>query len=130
MTKTLCSFQVSRLLKTAGFNDSVREHYRLTGELSDLTDAWGHWNNSVNFISCPTQQIAIEWLIETHNLFIKIELEKLGWYWQIFYINKNHRYYHPKPATEKHGDYKSYESAIEAALEYGLYFLVINDSNE
>ena len=71
---------------------------------------------------CPTQQMAMRWLREVHNIHIDIcsIWDIAHWLYQVFVTT-------PRTARNSYVDkilYTSYEEAVEAALEYSLKNLI------
>lgn len=67
------SFETAKLLKEKGFFEATSGLYDCGNErMSFMVDI--NWNdkNDCPFISAPTLQMAMKWLLETHNIFITI----------------------------------------------------------
>ena len=69
------SFEVAKLLKEKGFNEPTWTRYEDNDEVI-FGDKY-NWNNSpMGQISAPTNQMAMKWLREVHNLFIELYVVK------------------------------------------------------
>lgn len=118
INEAYCSYEVSKLLKEKGFDESCRSYFidnvdyidssYSTEELTDLQ--MGIWE-----ILRPTHQMAMAWLREKHNIFILV-----GW-------NSIHEEYFTRILNMTDGipkrnihEHASYEEAIEEALKYCL----------
>ena len=119
-----CSYEVSKLLKEKGFDEYCRYFYDCdhpnTGYLSNK--GYGEYiNNSKvydgrNLAACPTHQMAMKWLRESHFLFIDIDpLTGNTWTWSIWFMND------PKQKVgESLQTISTYKEACEAAIKYCL----------
>lgn len=68
-----CSFEVAKLLKEKGFDEPCRSYF--TNDLGDYrrcTVEITNRNCSSEQILRPTHQMAIDWLLEEHNIFIQL----------------------------------------------------------
>ena len=121
------SFEVAKLLKEKGFNESCRYYYVNNGNLM-FTEEYLH-NSEIKYgtySSCvctaPTQQMAMAWLREIHNIHIDIcsIWDVIHWLYQVFVIT-------PRTARNSYVDkilYTSYEQAVEAGIKYCLENLI------
>ena len=75
-------------------------------------------------IAAPTQQMAMRWLREEHNLFICIGNDDLNYNWQVFDVKNRTKDLDPTCLTESYAGYGSYEKTVEAAIKYCLENLV------
>ena len=116
------SFEVAKLLKEKGFDIECDTAYH-NGSLIDYT-MYGFCIDG-EFIFSPTQQMAMAWLREVHNIFIVIEPHTYD------YINEKNSSYvislwqgdnYYENITSK--DYPTYEDTVEAALKYVLENLI------
>lgn len=124
------SFEVAKLLKEKGFNEKCKGCYHSEFDDNDnpivMLEEWmaQPYNNAFEdetfLCSAPTQQIAMAWLREVHNISIEPSaLNAHSWAYTIYKLfNKN--------VKELHNDgvYESYEEAVEAALKYCLTNLI------
>ena len=122
-----CSYEISKLLKEKGFDEECFALYNSDGVL--IQSGIRLNNNQVGRVegsySAPTQQMAMKWLREVHNIFIVIEPhmydhinEKNSSYIASLWQGDN--YY--ENITSK--DYPTYEETVEAALNYTLENLI------
>lgn len=124
--ETYCSYEVAKLLKEKGFHEPCIATYNSTTknfQVEEIYEDWTiHWKG---YISAPTLQMVIKWLIEEKNILIVIEPHDYD------YINEKSKsfswslwaggnYYECIESK----DYPSYEEAIEAALKYCLNNLI------
>ena len=124
ITEDYCSYEVAKLLKEKGFNESCYTCY-VEKEISHYDYSSTNYELIDGVISCPTLQMAMKWLIEEKNILIVIEPHDYD------YINEKSKsfswslwiggnYYECIESK----DYPSYEEAIEAALKYCLKNLI------
>ena len=117
------SFETSKLLKEKGFDVSVRYYYqKIDDDITYNIGDFRNWNVHDMWYSMPTQQMAMQWLREAHNIHIDIcsICDILHWLYQVFVIT-------PKTARNPYVDkilYTSYEQAVEAAILYTLKNLI------
>ena len=126
ITEDYVSFEVAKLLKEKGFHEPCIATYNSTTknfQVEEIYEDWTiHWKG---YISVPTQQMAMKWLREVHNICIVIEPHAYD------YINEKNKSY---SCSLWIGDnyyeylesrnYPSYEEAVEAALKYSLENLI------
>lgn len=109
------SFEVAKLLKEKGFKEETHGNYYLGGKFDGKFEESSkvNWNKFFKTpIAAPTQQMAMRWLREVHDIKIMIRpyvdgtysYEILNGFW---YVN-----------------FDSYEGAAEAAIKYCLENLV------
>ena len=137
------SFETAKLLKEKGFDVpclSYYEYFRSNvtmyqGYVPELSDSCTNHNDRGNYdiYSRPTQQMAMRWLREVHNLFLGVgfgaDAKGEFLYMADIYNLKNDAIdgiY--KPIVEA-DDYllnnpKSYEEACEAGIKYCLEYLI------
>ncbi len=119
-----CSFEIAKILKEKGFNESCYTCY-VEKEISHYDYSSTNYELIDGVIYCPTIQMAMKWLIEEKNILIVIEPHDYD------YINEKSKsfswslwiggnYYECIESK----DYPSYEEAIEAALKYCLNNLI------
>ena len=114
-----CSFEVSKLLKEKGFEcekKSISAMYNELGVFHSLSTANDEYYDYEDFDKhdyiAPTQQMAMRWLREVHDIKIMIRpyvdgtysYEILNGFW---YVN-----------------FDSYEDAAEEAIKYCLEYLI------
>ncbi len=126
ITEDYISFELAKLLKEKGFNESTDKQYNLDKIVGDynITDRSRH---PERYLDAPTLQMAMKWLREkcifiTLNI-ISFNLNDLPvWNFDIW-RNNNHEY--------RSSDYfDSYEEACEAAIKYCLKNLIKNEDEE
>ena len=101
-----CSKEIYRLLKEKGFD----------GEIHTTFDEEGYTQPSI------TLQMAMRWLREVHDIFIKLEFdvdEDIQWHPSLTLI-KGNKYIH----TNELQWYDTYEQAVEEAIKYCLEYLI------
>ena len=125
------SFEVARLLKEKGFNGEVHAYYNVFDKVNldfSISLEAPHLQ-----IPCPTQQMAMTWLRETHNLFIRVGFgnDNKGnfLYMADIYDLTNDAVDGLYIPIVEANDYlftnpKTYEEAVEAALKYTLENLI------
>ena len=133
ITENYVSFDVAKLLKDKGFNESIRCWY---DNFQDFHEEGVRMNNTDCLpptIMCPTLQMAMKWLREVHNLHVdsSIYIDTDGdseheytytyWDWLIFNSESGRRIAEPQIGC---GRYDSYEQACEAAIKYCLENLI------
>lgn len=115
-----CSYEVSKLLKEKGFNESIRCWY---DNFQDFHEEGVRMNNTDCLpptIMCPTHQMAMKWLREKHNICITIYPDVENGYEAVLYNIENN----VEIVLQSFGIYgihiykKIYEEAVEAALKY------------
>ena len=119
------SFETAKLLKEKGFNEKCLMAY-IDGELfdyhdSDFPSVYELENTGDDVVDAPTQQMAMRWLREVHNIKVNI-----------FYNNSNYAIEYFEPNTQTGVDepvfigdgYDVYEEATETAIKYCLKNLI------
>ena len=122
------SFETAKLLKDKGFDESCRYYYVNNGNLM-FTEEYLH-NSEIKYgtypgcvCTAPTQQMAMRWLREAHNIFIEIGTS----------IDLNGNYHFSYTILDKECKYVrrgytsfdwSYEDAAEEAIKYCLENLI------
>ena len=134
-----CSFEVAKLLKEKGFRDNCASAYMTDGDVRDLLENTVEWDNGlINWnsvthddlcywgiagwnVECsrPTHQMAMDWLNETHNIFLIVEpYSKTSCYFSLW---EGDDIYRENPLKK---DFPSYGETVEAALKYCLTELI------
>jgi hypothetical protein len=125
ITEDYVSFEVAKLLKEKGFDETINCFYNINGNFIDNT-AYTK-NLYTNYYAAPTLQMAMKWLRETHNISVRprydeVEDEKeriyYVWFFDILSMNPY------KTLVEPEQGYSSYEEACEAAIKYCLTNLI------
>ena len=144
ITEDYVSFEIAKLLKEKGFNESCHATYdtAVTGGKPKFSEyevlsffPYGMRNTDDKYsmvISAPTQSVAMKWLREVHNIVIVIEPhtynyinEKNSSY--VFAIWEGDNYieiYSYKNSGLRGISYPTYEEAVEASLKYCLENLI------
>lgn len=120
------SFETAKLLKEKGFDELCNKKYDGYKRIVPAGKMIELWQNSEldDECSAPTQQMAMRWLREVHN--IHILLEPTNWpqfgYWSkvLYYISDRNDFVKDKFVERK----KTYEDAVEAAIKYCLENLI------
>lgn len=132
ITEDYVSFEIAKLLKEKGFDeqctymyDSQHNLYSTFEQCRQVTrnnSDWVHYVGQLNIvpIAVPTLQTAMKWLRKVHKLFINIDVirEASCWTANIQDIGNDV----DRWVVEK--DFKSYEEAVEGAIEYCLINLI------
>ena len=133
-----CSYEVAKLLKEKGFNESCYTYYDDIDNSINRFDKGLRFNNTSypwgvpydiskakKYIVTPTHQMAMKWLREEKNIFIVIEPhaydyvnEKNKSYVCSLWVGDNYYEY------LESRDYPSYEKTVETALKYCLEHLI------
>lgn len=120
ITEDFVSFEIAKLLKEKGFDESVYSFYNQNG-LLDIISCRTRNSYTCDY-AAPTHQMALKWLREVHSIFISImcctypTLNKITWIPDITTFES----VFPDSAVECN----SYEQAIETALLYVLKNLI------
>ena len=115
------SFDIAKLLKEKGFDVSCYGRYSVRSKEFHLDATKPCNNGGIYQYSAPTQQMAMRWLREVHNIKVNV-----------FYSNPNYaiEYFEPNTQTGVEesvfiGDgYDVYEQACEVAIKYCLENLI------
>ena len=136
------TLETAKLLKEKGFNETCLAYYKnnmLVAIYEDCHDILPATNTLLDKISpknecysAPTQQMAMRWLREVHNLCISIILDgyvdgcdPLGYYIAIDQYGAP--YHEVSPTLIDRPDqvfFKTYEEALEAAIKYVMQALI------
>ena len=120
------SFETAKLLKEKGFEEECMYFYDWDeeNEIYRICSNGGSCNETrfSSYYSMPTQQRAMRWLREVHNIHIDTcsIWDAIHWLYQVFVIT-------PRTAHNSYVDkmlYTSYEQAVEAAIKYCLENLI------
>ena len=116
-----CSYEVAKILKEKGFNESCYTCY-VEKEISHYDYSSTNYELIDGVISCPTIQMAMKWLREVHKL-VPIILAGGDRYW--FRIDKvNEDYWKNTIYLEDEKLFPTYEEACEASIKYCLENLI------
>lgn len=123
-----CSFEVSKLLKEKGFDESIFEFY--VGSKDNIKYARNKEGFRLSELDSDfyyphiTHQMACAWLREKYGIFIAINNDDLDFNWQCYDLINRGSTLDPKILSESYGGFKHYEDAVEAALKYSLENLI------
>jgi hypothetical protein len=122
------SFETAKLLKEKGFDESCEGFYVNSGVLSHtLSNAnnskWDGDKSTIGYISAPTHQMAMAWLMEVHKLYINIWADPKDVENNDFDIIFRAQVYN---GTSNYGthEFSTYEQACEASIKYCLENLI------
>ena len=122
ITEQYVSFETSKMLKEAGFNEICRCDY-------DNVDGfrWFRIGKSIpkGWFSCPTQSLAARWIRETHHIFLILTPMIDGWMYDLFDLDK-HQYI----LCNADANTDDYESAFEVGLKEALQIIIKNKEDE
>ena len=116
------SLELAKMMAKAGFADRCRCYY-----LGDDPSRWTHVYQEViakdvPVYECPTQQVAMRWLREVHNINIEIRMLFDSWDFCVQRIPN-----HEGAIYQAEDIWKSYEAACTAALYYCVDNLMKED---
>ena len=128
VTEDFVSFEIAKLLKEKGFDESTSMVYTSYGHLCKLNRYDNIRNSNYNDITknyfeytAPTIQMAMEWLREVHHKYCDIGYDiDLKWFIQIIDLTESAEHNYP----ENGSGFKSYEQACEIAIKYCLEKLI------
>ena len=118
------SFDVAELLKEKGFDEPIRCWY---DNFQDFHEEGVRMSNSDCLppsVMCPTQQMAVAWLREVHKLHICIEYDHPKFVSDIFKMDVIDEHGCAEHVSPTFANCRTYEEAIDAALEYTLENLI------
>lgn len=130
ITEDYVSFEVAKLLKEKGFDESCEGFYVNSGVLSHtLSNAnnskWDEDKSTVGYISAPTLQLATKWLREVQHIFIDIDYDSHEFgdkpYFTLITNMDTCSYYSGKNLPLNRA---TYEEMAEAAIKYCLENLI------
>ena len=120
VTEDYVSFETAKLLKEKGFNENTGCQYPVCGIHYGEVGEYNITDRSRNpecYIQAPTLQMAMKWLREVHNMFIRIIQSHIEYCtYEVYYDRAKH--------YESRESYNSYEEACEAAIKYCLENLI------
>lgn len=133
--ESFVSFETAKMLKEKGFDELGDYYYTKNGEFTDcLTIGYVNCgdrvickNHTLFPYKAPTQQMAMRWLREVHNISVEIasgytlsrDGAPLNWYWSARVIKLKTL---DKPILVCRRD--TFEEACEAAIKYALENLI------
>ena len=119
LQESYCSFELSKLLKEKGFDVPIDTYFHDENDFV-CENYVTNWNAKEEYVSRPSQALAMKWLREVHGIHIVIEYHEVGNLKCYTWLVKNGRgrmYLHQKVET-------TYEEAVEAAINYSLENLI------
>jgi hypothetical protein len=137
ITEDYVSFEVAKLLREKGFDESCYQKYDDEGYLS--FNYVGYINDDKLcedfYALAPTLQMAMKWLREVYHIEISVTFgfpfidgkQQYKYFWSIVRVCDNHLEYpmdDPNNAFYNEEMADSYEEAVEAALKYSLENLI------
>ena len=122
ITEKYVSFETAKLLKKAGFMDSVVKFfasgYDEKGRDKDIA------HTELKDYPRPTIHMAIEWLIEKFNVQISPYKTTLGWYFDIYNLKEvdvtGSKYLYNGDFPNKDKTLDTYSEACDAGIQYYL----------
>ena len=127
ITEDYVSFEVAKLLKEKGFDETVRCFYDIQTEIL-CDDCVKTKNSYTESIAAPTLQMVMKWLREVHNKQCNIELNFYSkWHFLVVdtKVTEIDHYEQMKSyPTDNSDGFSSYEEAAEVAIKYCLENLI------
>ena len=106
-----CSFEVAKLLKEKGFDESIRCWYDNFQDFHEEGMRMSNTDCLPPTIMCPTHQMALAWLRSEYNIHIEVHYNRYSETYTYKII------YSPVELEDKSmGCFDTYEEAIENAL--------------
>lgn len=125
ITEDYCNFEIAKLLKEKGFDESVYSFYNQNG-LLDIISCRTRNSYTCDY-AAPTHQMALKWLREVHKIFVEpfVSIDLNGKYHYCFRLLNSICKDILEPKDLVRIDFKdTYEEAVEAALKYTLENLI------
>ena len=146
ITEDYVSFKIAKLLKEKGFDEATHQYYKTITYLG--TEANNvciktldgiesePFNNSIygfdlngedtGEYACPTLQMAMKWLRETHNLFVfPFPQMNTNKFWvEIYQLSNSQEWENLYCESMDLQDYPLYEQACESGIRYCLENLI------
>lgn len=124
VTEQYVSFETAKMLKDKGFDECIYTCYSVEDYPQFMTmidfvvqdEVYERIGKDCHIIQAPTQQMAMRWLREQHNLHIDIDISDGDW--NPCVIELENWSVVSEYDTEKTQD--TYEDAVEYALKYCL----------
>ena len=128
ITEDYVSFETSKLLKEKGFDVPCLAHWFIgtdrTFSISNTSQNWNEIKTDLDWLSCPTHQMAMKWLREVHKILILVEYDCIVFSSDIYKMDEVDEYGNAKHIPPTFANCKNYEQACEAALKYCLENLI------
>jgi hypothetical protein len=141
MKEAYVKIETAQLLKEKGFDWECCNHFYCRKEDGKVVERWmlfpadrnsDRWvNKYAEYISAPTQQMAMRWLREEHGIMITPDRDKIVNvapepfydYWCTIRHNGNEHWVSSLDLPDSQ-HYTEYEDVVEAALKYCLTNLI------
>ena len=125
ITEDYCSFEIAKLLKEKGFDESCYGRYSVRSKEFHF-DCTKAYNNGSNFMyAAPTLQMAMKWLREVHNLSVEIYRTACGYIGCIVASPSGTDIKFLEDGDDlPSGTYTKWEKACEASIKYCLENLI------
>ena len=111
-----CSFEVAKLLKEKEFDEECYTFYEYDSKEFYREERISCCNSRSDDYAAPTQQMAMRWLREVHNIHIVLMIENNGNYIGYLYDTKGNNI----QGWDRRLSKTSYEEAIDAVIQYIL----------
>ena len=129
ITEDYVSYEIAKLLKEKGFDESVNRFYEIYTCKPSLVRSEYCRNSFTIDYAAPTHQMTLKWLREVHEFIVTIDYDRypvdngessiVGYGYNIQTKDNPEDYYRISESV-----YESYEEAVEAALKYALENLI------
>lgn len=116
-----CSYEVSKLLKEKGFDESCKAYYEDGKFCWVWNDGCSRNTDNPKYVSCPSQALAMKWLREVYNLCIAPYAAAYRYGFTIDKCDTGSNICNDDVINE---ELTTYEEAVEAALKYCLTKLI------
>lgn len=128
-----CSFEVAKLLKEKGFDESIRCWY---DNFQDFHEEGARMSNTDCLpptIMCPTHQMACAW-VRKKGYSVEVHATAVGWHWEVCKVNGTSiafddivRAFDDNVSSDNTNDggaFDDYDECMESALMYTLTNLI------
>jgi len=117
ITEDYVSYEIAKLLKDKGFDESCLMCYTSDKKLGN----YGHYksckNSDVFALTAPTIQKAMKWLRKVHNIDISVTPDRKNGYSVLIFKDK-------RLPFDTLDSYSTYEQVCEVAIKYCLQNLI------
>ena len=124
ITEDYCTYEVSKLLKEKGFDWKCLAHWFIgidrNFSISVTPQNWNEVKTDLDWLSCPTHQMAMKWL-RKKGIRICIDYNNMSGDWYAT-IAKEYDGQMGERIRSEH--FTLYEEAVDAALKYCLTELI------
>ena len=132
ITEDYVSFEAAKLLKEKGFDVPCLAHWFIGTDIhfsvGTIPQNWNEVKTDLDWLSCPTHQMAMKWVRIKYNIIIIIALDlykfddgEIKFYIEYYNLKK------PQESCAYEGEhiyFDSYEQACEEAIKYCLEKLI------